>query len=93
MKVGALGGYAFTSFSKTTAASSFVSTDTSNTFVVKPQVIVAQHDVSKKIGLNVSAGYMVARPRLTVSTPLGDDARRIRADVFMFRVGLVYSVY
>jgi hypothetical protein len=101
VKVGALGGYAFTTFQTRPAGEmalrrqmgvASLSTDTSNTFVVKPQVIV-WHDLSKKMGLNMSLGYVLARPRLTISTPDGDDARRLRADVIMFRVGLVYSVY
>jgi hypothetical protein len=101
VKVGALGGYAFTTFQMLPAGEvalrrqmgvASLSTDTSNTFVVKPQVIV-WHDLSKKMGLNMSLGYVLARPRLTISTPDGDDARRLRADVIMFRVGLVYSVY
>jgi hypothetical protein len=101
VEAGALGGYAFTTFQMRPAGEmalrrqmgvASLSSAASNIVVVKPQVI-AWHDLSKKIGLNMSLGYMLARPRLTISTPRGDDIRRLRADVIMFRIGLVYSVY
>jgi len=95
------GGYAFTSFeaephvadiySTRLGAHSF-STDASNTIVVRPQVSV-WHDISRKIGLNVTAGYMIARPTLTISTSMGVERQRVRADMFTVKMGLVYSVY
>jgi hypothetical protein len=96
-----LGGYAFTSFEleptfddayRRTLGARTISTDVSNTFVLKPE-ISAWVDLGRKIGLNLSAGYMIARPEVTVSSTLGDDPRRIRADMFMFKVGAVYSVF
>jgi hypothetical protein len=59
---------------------------------VRPQVSV-WHDISRKIGLNVTAGYMIARPTLTVSTTMGVERQRVRADMFTVKMGLVYSVY
>jgi hypothetical protein len=95
------GGYAFTSFSPDPlagplylvrlGATSF-STDASNTFVVRPQVSVWR-DMSPKVGLNITAGYMIARPKLTIRTSLGEDVERLNADMFMLKVGLVYSVF
>jgi hypothetical protein len=41
----------------------------------------------------VNAGYMVARPHVTISSTLGTDRRRARADQFMLNVGMVYSVF
>jgi hypothetical protein len=96
-----LAGYAFTSFElhpafddayRNTLGAQTVTTDTSNTFVVKPEVS-AWVDVSRKIGLNVSLGYLVARPEVTVSSSLGRDTRDVRADMVMFRVGAVYSLF
>jgi hypothetical protein len=95
------GGYAFTSFAATPSAADVYrdqlgarsfSTDSANTFVVKPQVSV-WHDIDSKLGMNVSVGYMIARPHLTVSTTLGEQRARIRADMLMMKVGLVYSVF
>ena len=95
------GGYAFASFdAKPSGVEAYLgrlgahsfSTDAANTFVVRPQVSV-WHDISRTVGLNVTAGYMIARPNLTVSTTLGDQRQRIRADMFMLKAGLVYSVF
>jgi hypothetical protein len=69
-----------------------VSVDVSNTFTLKPEVGV-WYDVNPKIGINVNAGYVVARPRLTVHSTLGDDRRDIRADQFIVKVGMVYSIF
>jgi hypothetical protein len=95
------GGYAFTSFKAATSAADVyrdrlgarsLSTDAANTFVVRPQVSVWR-DVSPKVGVNVFAGYMIARPILTISTTLGEERQRIRADMFMLKMGVVYSVF
>ena len=95
------GGYAFTSFDPTPSAvdvyhdrlgARSFSTDAANTFVVKPQFSVWR-DISRKVGLNVTAGYMIARPKLTVSTTLGEERQRVRADMFMLKAGVVYSVF
>jgi hypothetical protein len=59
---------------------------------VKPEVST-WIDVSDKVGLNVSIGYMVARPTVTLTTALGSDPRAVRADVVMVKVGLVYSMF
>jgi hypothetical protein len=96
-----LGGYAFNSFSmkptfndlyRSMRGAASVDARVSNTFVIKPEVST-WIDLSPKIGLNVSAGYMRARPSVTVTSTLGEDRRRIRADMFMFKVGAVYSIF
>jgi hypothetical protein len=96
-----LGGYAFTSFETAPSAvdvfhdrlgARSLSTDAANTFVVKPQVSI-WHDVNSKVGVNVTAGYMIARPTLTVSTTMGAERQRVRADMFMLKMGVVYSVF
>ena len=69
-----------------------VSVDISNTFVMRPEV-TAWVDLTRKIGLRVSAGYTIARPNLTISSSLGDDVRRLRADVFTATIGAVYSIF
>jgi hypothetical protein len=96
-----MGGYAFSSISLDSAATDAfrdrlgarsVSIDAANTFVVKPE-ISAWYDINKKLGLNVSGGYIVARPRVTVKSTLGEDRRSVRADMFMLKVGMVYSIF
>lgn len=101
IKGSVLGGYAFSSFETAPSAAGVyhdrlgapsLSTDVSNTFVVRPQLSVWR-DVSPKVGVNVTAGYMIARPTLTVSTTLGEERQRLRADMFMLKMGVVYSVF
>lgn len=96
-----LAGYAWTKMSLTPGAGDAyrdhlgarsVTADASNTLAAKPEVEV-WFDLSKKVGLNVSAGYMIARPHVTVRSSLGDDERRVRADMVMLRIGAVYSIY
>lgn len=96
-----LGGYAFNSFTllptfddayRRRLGATTVTTDVSNGFVVKPELSVWV-DLSRKLGLQARAGYMVSRPGVTVSSSLGRDRRRINADVLMLRVGVVYSVF
>ena len=67
------------------------SASASNTFVMKPELGV-WFDVSRKVGFNVNAGYMIARPYVTVVTNQGVDFRTSRADQFILKAGLVYSV-
>jgi hypothetical protein len=96
-----LGGYALTKMALAPAASdayrdrlgaSAISVDSTNTFAAKPEVS-AWFDVNEKIGINVSGGYMIARPNVTVRSTLGEDKRHLRADMFVFRIGAVYSVF
>ena len=96
-----LGGYAFVSFHQTPAAvdvyrdrlgARSLNFQSSNTFVVRPQTNL-WIDLSKKVGLNVSAGYAVARPRLTIKSSLGEESRRLRADMVVLSAGLVYKIF
>lgn len=96
-----MGGYAFNSFElhptfddqyRRLLGARTVTTDVSNTFVVKPEMS-AWIDISRKIGLQVSAAFTLARPEVTVSSTLGSDTRHIRADVVTLKIGAVYSVF
>jgi hypothetical protein len=96
-----IGGFALNSFTITPDATDAyhdrlgarsVRADAANALVLRPGVSM-WYDVNKKIGINVNAGYIIARPRVTVTTSLGEDARRIRADVFGVKVGVAYSIF
>lgn len=50
-------------------------------------------NLSKKIGLNLNANCMIARPRLTLANEFGSVTDRVRADMLMFKVGVVYSIF
>ena len=62
-----------------------------NTFVLKPEIGV-WYDVNKKVYINVNAGYMLARPDVIIETAAGTDRRTARADQFILKVGVVYSI-
>jgi hypothetical protein len=94
-------GYAFVSMTPSpTAIDTYydrlgarsVTVETSNVLVVRPGFSVWR-DLSEKVGFNVSTGFLVARPRVTIRSTLGDDERRIRADTFYVKVGLAYSIF
>lgn len=96
-----MGGYAFTSFTvhdtfdlayRTAHSVESIDTSAANTFVLKPEVST-WFDLSEKIGLNISASYMIARPQVTVSSSLGRDRQRIQTDTFSIKAGLVYSIF
>jgi hypothetical protein len=96
-----MAGYAFNTFRlnptfddayRERLGATTVTADASNGVVVKPDVS-AWIDLGRKIGLNVSAGYMVARPGVTVTSSLGRDRRHINADMLMLKIGAVYSVF
>jgi hypothetical protein len=36
---------------------------------------------------------MIARPRLTIHTSIGDESERIRADMFSVKIGMVYRIF
>jgi hypothetical protein len=97
----ALAGYAFSSIDVRAPAlaayreqlgASVIDVDVSNTFTFKPEVDV-WYDLTTKVGIHGSAGYIVARPDVTVRSSFGQDRRGIRADQFMVKIGLAYSVF
>ena len=63
-----------------------------NTLVLKPEIGV-WYDVNKKVFINVNAGYMFARPDVEIVTSAGTDVRKARADQFILKVGVVYSIF
>jgi len=93
-----IGGYAFTSFVMTTTArDTFASFGGGNvefggTPVVKPEIEMWM-DLSRKVGLTINAGYMVARPRVTMPTIAGDRTSRFPADSLEITFGTVYRIF
>jgi hypothetical protein len=96
-----VGGYAFVSFSQAAAASDAyrdglgarsLTLRTSNTFVVRPQTSVWVN-MSKRVGVNLTAGYVVARPHLQIRSSLGEESLRLRTDMMVVSAGLVYKIF
>jgi hypothetical protein len=97
----AIGGYAFTSFKLNPKAddafrarlgAKTIDVSSSNTLVVKPEITV-WIDLSERVGLQINGGYMFARPKVRVTSSLGEDERRYRADMVVLQVGAVYSIF
>ena len=96
-----LGGYAIGSIKISDPASAAyrrtlgvpsAEANASNSLVLKPEIGV-WYDLTKKLYLNVNAGYMMARPDVEIVTAAGVDKRKARADQFIVKVGVVYSLF
>jgi len=96
-----LAGIAYSSVSLTPAAhdayrdllgARSVDVDSGWPLVLRPELSV-WYDINKKLGLHVSSGYMIARPHVTVTSTIGEDKRRISADMLGVKVGLAYSIF
>src|SRR3954470_22814596 len=96
-----IGGYAFTTMSLTPAAriafrerlgADAVTAKASNTVAFKPEVS-AWRNINRRIGVRISAGYLVARPHVTTTSTAGRNERIVRADMLMFKAGVVYSIF
>jgi hypothetical protein len=96
-----LTGYAFASMNMSALAADAyrdrlgaraITAHAANTLVVKPEVSLWR-DLSKKMGVRASIGYLIARPHIAVRSTLGEDKRRVNADMLMFKVGMVYSIF
>jgi hypothetical protein len=94
-------GYAFASFKLDPAAADDyrarlgarnVTTEAGNTLAINPEVH-AWYDFSKRVGLKVSTGFIVARPSITMKSSLGEDVRHINADTFLLKLGVVYKIF
>jgi hypothetical protein len=60
--------------------------------VLKPE-ISAWYDLTRRFGISVDFGYVLARPRVTIETPSRFEAGDIRADAFTIGAGLVYRIF
>jgi hypothetical protein len=96
-----LGGFAFTSIALSPLAADAyidrlgarsVQADSGMAWVARPAVDM-WYDLNRKFGLHFSVGYTIARPNVTLNSSLGEDKRRVRADVFTLKAGLAYSVF
>jgi len=96
-----LGGFAWTTFHQSAAANDAyhdrlgarsLKIQASNTFALRPETKLT-FDLSKKIGLSISTGYVIARPRVTIRNTLGEESRRIRADMLVVSVDALYKIF
>src|SRR5207253_1200843 len=96
-----LGGFAFVSFSQSPGVADVyrdrlgaraVAVHSGNTFVLRPQTNV-WIDMTRRVGLNLSLGYGVARPKLSTRTSLGEETHRVSADMVILSAGVVYKIF
>ena len=96
-----LGGYALTSLHLASTGADGLSAMTGtrvtaaavdNTLVARPELIV-WFDLTRRVGIAMNAGYMFARPVLTLTTPEGSQTRRVNADLFSIKLGFVYRLF
>jgi len=59
--------------------------------VIKPELNV-WHDIGARFGVSVDVGYIVARPRLTISGASIHESHRFRADTLTLSAGVVYRI-
>ena len=50
-------------------------------------------DLTSRLGLMASVGYVAARPEITITTDESRESRRLRADAVKFQIGLVYGLF
>ncbi len=90
-----LGGYAFGTIKiSDPAAAAYrqmlgvpsAEANATNAIVLKPEIGV-WYDVTRKLYVNVNAGYMVARPDVEIATAASIDRRKARADQFILEAG------
>ena len=70
----------------------YAEANATNTLVLKPEIGV-WYDITRKVFLNVNAGYMLARPDVEIVTAVSTERRKARADQFVLKVGVVYSIF
>lgn len=63
-----------------------------NAFAVKPEMSM-WYDLNTRFGLKLTAGYLVSRPSIVITSSLGEDVRPVRADRFIVTFGAVYSIF
>src|SRR5690348_2758149 len=94
------GGYAFNSISVNdrlrqaylNAFGTWVSGNIANSWVLNPQVGV-WYDLTSRFGVNVSLGYLLNRPTVTLTTAAAQTHARWHADMATLSVGVVYGIF
>ena len=69
-----------------------VVTDIHNGFAFSPRV-KGWYDINRRVAFMIESSYNYARPELTIRTAAGDLSRRLNADAFIVKAGIVYGVW
>ena len=95
-----IGGFAFNSFKLSQSATDAyyelgarrVGASVSPTLAFKPEV-TAWLDVTNRVGIGLNFGYLFARPTVTITSSLGEQRHRYRADMVAFQIAAVYKLF
>src|SRR5262245_31208252 len=60
--------------------------------VLRPQVDM-WYDLNRKFGLRFGGGYVMARPKVTLSTSISHESERVKTDAFAIGAGVVYRLF
>jgi hypothetical protein len=95
-----IGGYSFNHLTEDsnlgaafgTAGRQVLGASVNDCAVLKPEVS-GWFDVTRHIGVGLSAAYFIARPDKVFSTPGGSDVQHLRADAFELTAGLTFGIW
>jgi hypothetical protein len=95
-----LGGYSFNTISVDNqlrqnylnAFDTWVSGNIHNSWVVEPEASL-WYDLTSRVGVNVSLGYMLNRPIVVLTTGSGPTPQRWNADMVVMSFGVVYGIF
>ncbi len=85
-------GLAFNSFAAVVPGTARVLVDVSNSFAIRPSISV-WHNVARRVAVNVSAGYVKTRMRVTYAEDGRLERRTVRADTPIVTAGLAYWLF
>jgi hypothetical protein len=88
----AVAGISFNSVSPLDQLTSQVPLGISDSLVWRPGVSF-WFDTSSRVAINVSAGYVMTRPEMTLLADREIVRRRLSADAFLLRVGMAYKIF
>jgi len=60
--------------------------------IIRPE-LKAWYDLNRRWGISVGAWYAIARPSVTLTTPVSTETVHLRADTFSFSTGIVYRIF
>lgn len=88
-----VGGLAFNSFTlRGATAQDVLALEVDNSLAVRPGLSLWL-DLTSRIALNVSTGYVITRPQMTFLEDGRFAKRAIRADTAIFNVGMAYKLF
>jgi hypothetical protein len=85
-------GMAFNSFAAVVPGTIRIPVDVSNSFAIRPSVSV-WHNVARRVAVNISAGYVMTRFRVTYAEDGRLQRSPVRADTPIVTAGLAYWLF